>query len=76
MPRSTRSTPFLLSDVAHAGETAPAPAPSASFPDPKPDRASATLVYPSTQLESLPCYSPGALGARVVLDLTRVPGDE
>ena len=72
MPRSTRSMPALPADAAQADATAPDPTSPADLPNRRPDRVSATFVDPSTPIESLPCYTPGALGAAVVLDLSRV----
>ena len=42
------------------------------MPDPNPSKALAFYVEPQTPLEDLPCFTPGPLGAGVVLDLSRV----
>lgn len=43
-----------------------------SAPAPVPDRATATFVAPTTDLQDLPCFALGALGAPAALDLERV----
>ena len=65
MPRTTRSTP---TPPPPEDATAPVPAaPAVRLPNPNPDRASATLADSATLLEDLPCFTPGALGAGMVL---------
>ena len=72
MPRTTRSTPSPLAEAVPTDGMAPVSASPLALPNPKPSRALAFFVDPQTPLEDLPCFTPGPLGAGVVLDLSRV----
>ena len=74
MPRVTRSspTPTPPAEAVPTLGTAPVSASPFAMPDPNPSRALAFYVEAQTPLEDLPCFTPGHLGAGVVLDLWRV----
>ena len=72
MPRTIRSTPIPPAEAVPTVGTAPVSASPLTMPDPNPSRALAFFVDPQTPLEDLPCFTPGPLGAGMVLDLSRV----
>ena len=74
MPRVTRSspTPTPPAEAVPTLGTASVSASPLAMPDPNLSRALAFYVEPRTPLEDLPCFTPGPLGAGVVLDLSRV----
>ena len=74
MPGINRSTPTPTppGEAVPTVATAPVSASLLAMPDPNPSRALAFFVDPQTPLEDLPCFTPGPLGAGMVLDLSRV----
>ena len=74
MPRFTRSTltPTPPAEAVPTVGTAPVSASPLAMPYPNPSRALAFYVEPQTSLEDLPCFTPGPVGAGIVLDLSRV----
>ena len=72
MPRTTRSTPSPLAEAVPTDGMAPVSASPLALPNPKPSRALAFFVDPQIPLEDIRCFTPGPLGAGMVLDVSRV----